>query len=244
MAERHRVLKQIRHPLTGCNNGNIVFGNAKLLLIPLRLLLLKFRLIIPDFLDPLITDHHRGQVWIREITVILGIFLGTHGIGIFFVIIPPSRLLDHFAAVLQNLDLAFPLILNDPGDRLKGIEVFHLRAGPVFTGAHLPDRQVHIRAHGSLIQLAVGSAQILDRGTQLFQIGDDLFGTAHIRLRYDLDQRYSRTVIVYKRTVLPLVMHQFPGVFFHMDLVDADLLSARRRLNLHASVDTDGQIQL
>ena len=189
-------------------------------------------------------DHHRGQIGIWKITVILGVLLGAHGIGIFFVVVPAPRLLDHPAAVLQNLNLALPLILDHPGNGFKRIQVLHLGAGSVFMGSRLPDRQIDIRPHGSLIQLAVRGPQILDRHAELFQIGDHLLRTPHIWFGYNLDQRHTRTVIIHQGSVLPIVVYEFSGILFHMDLMDAHLFPTRSCLNLHAAVDAYGKIEL
>ena len=81
---------------------------------------------------------------------------------------------------------------------------------------------------------------------QLFQVRDYFLRTSHIRLRDDLDQRYAASVIIYQRTILPLIVNELSGILFHMDLVNSDLLFLfiRPGFDLHIAIAADREIQL
>ena len=77
---------------------DIIFRNIVFFLVTLHLLGAEFRLSAADAIQPLIADIDRYQVGIRKITIILCILLGTHGVGIFLIIIPASGLLNDLFA--------------------------------------------------------------------------------------------------------------------------------------------------
>ena len=164
--------------------------------------------------------------------------------GRFLIVVPASGLLNHLFSFLQKFDLAGTLALDGTADSLKGVQVFHFRTGAEFLCSYLPDRQVHVRTHGTLLQLAVGSAQILNDQAELVKIGDDLLGAAHIRLGHNLNQRHAAPVIVHQGAVLPFIVNQLSGVLLHMNLMDADLLAAVLRLDLHIAVPADRRVKL
>ena len=164
--------------------------------------------------------------------------------GRLFVIVPSSCLLDNGSAFFQKLDLTFSLTLDCSRNGLEGVQVLHLCSCSEGLASHLTDRKVDISTHGSLLELAVRNSQILHGAAELFQICDNLLRASHIRLGYDLDQRYSASVIVNKRAVFPLIMDQLTGILLHMHLMDTYGLFACGSLDLNSSVIADRQIQL
>ncbi len=63
-----------------------------------------------DFLHPFPADGHRHQVRIREIPVVVGLFLAAHGVGHTARIVPEPRFLDDLAAALKDILLALDLV--------------------------------------------------------------------------------------------------------------------------------------
>ena len=240
--EQMCIRDRVSHMLGFRQDFCIVFGNVKFLLIPGQLFGAKLRLPGTDFLQPGVADDDGHQIRLREIPVVLGVLLGTHGIGVFLVVVPPSRLLDDRLPLFQKLDLPCPLAVDSVGDGLEGVQVLHLRSRTKLLCAHLPDGQVHVSTHGALLEFAVRSTQILDDEPQFFQISDDLVGRTHIRLGYDLDQRHAGTVEVHQGAVLPLVMDELARILLHMDLMDTNNLLSGCRLDLDTTVSADGQI--
>ena len=195
--------------------------------------------------DPLITDHHRCQVRIREVTVILCIFLGTHSLGTFLVVIPTSCFLNDLLAIFDQLDLASCFPFNGMCNSLKRVDILHLSPGAKFRRSHFTDRYVYVSSHGTFLKLTVRSSQILDDQTKFFQICDYFLCASHIRFRNDLDQRYTASVVIYQGAVFPLVMDQLSCILFHVDLMDTDLfLYAGLCFDLYPAIVTDRQVQL
>ena len=244
MADFHGLLKDVCHLFACREDGNIIIRNIEFFFVSCRFCFLELRLSRFHLLNPLITNDNWCQIRIREITVILGVLLGTHRIGIFLVVIPSSRFLNDFLAILQELNLTGTLSLNGAGDGFKRVQVFHLGTGAKFTGSHLTNRQVHIRTHGALIEFAVRGLQILNGSAEFFQIRNDFIGTSHIRLRDNLNQWHTGTVVIHQGTICPVIMDKLSGILFHMNLMNSNVLFAPRCLNLNAAVYTNGQIQL
>ncbi len=162
----------------------------------------------------------------------------------FLIIIPAAGFLDDRFFGLQKFNLPFPLSFDRPRNGLKGIQVFHLCPGPESIASHFPHGKVHIRAHRTLLQLTVGCPQILDDLAQLFQICNDFLRGTHVRLRYDLHKRHAASVVIYKRSIIPVVMDQFSGILLHVHLMNAHNFLCISRLNFYKSVSCNGKIQL
>ena len=227
-----------------CKNLGIILRKTKLTLITGSLLLPELRQLSSDFCDPLIRNMDRRKIWIREIAVILCILLRTHCMRRLFIVIPSSGLLGNAFTHLQKLDLTLSFALNSMCYGLKRVQVLHLCSGSKCIASCHSHRKVHISTHGALLKLTIGNTQILHGTTKLLQISDNLICTSHIRLRNDLDQRNTASVVIYQRAVLPLIMDQLTCVLLHMHLMDPDFFLTSFCLDLHKSIMADWQIQL
>ena len=174
----------------------------------------------------------------------MGILFGTHRIRIFFIVIPAARLLNHLFSLFQKLDLPCPLTVNGSCNGFKGVEVFHFCTCTELFCTHFPHRKIHVGTHGALLQLTVRCAKILDDQAKLIQIRNDLLRISHIRLRDNLNQRNTASVVVHQGTVFPLVMNQFSCIFLHMDFMDPYHFLPCGSLNLDSPVMANGQVQL
>ena len=63
-------------------------------------------IVAPHALDPVVVDDQRRQVRIREVAVVLRVFLAAHRARLVAVGVVQARLLHDRAAVLDQLDLA------------------------------------------------------------------------------------------------------------------------------------------
>ena len=244
-AQAGGLLKDVRHVLGTGEKPGIILRKPVFLLVPGYFLRAQLRLAGLNPGNPLIAYDHRHQIRIREIPVILGILLGSHGLGALLVVIPAPRLLDYLSAFFQQLNLTPALPLYGSGNGLKGVQVLHLGPGAKLRGPRLSHGQVHVRSHGSLLKLAVRGAQVLDNQPQLLQVGYDFLGAAHIRLRHNLNQRDSAAVVIHQGTVLPLIMNQLARILLHVDFMDSHaFLKAGLRLYVHPAVAADRQVQL
>ena len=161
-----------------------------------------------------------------------------------FVIVPSSCLLYNSSSFFQKLDLTFSLSFDRSRNGLKGVQVLHLCSCSEGLTSHLTDGKVDIGTHGALLELTVRNSKILHGAAELFQICDNLLGASHIRLGYNLDQRYPASVVINQGAVLPLIMDQLTGILLHMHLMDTYGLFACGSLDLNSSVIADRQIQL
>ena len=194
--------------------------------------------------DPCIRNMDRRKIRVREVTVIFGILFGTHGVRRLFVVIPSSCLLDNGSAFFQKLDLTLSLTLDRSCNGFKRVQVLHLGSCSEGLASHLTDRKVDVGTHGTFLKFAVRNSKILHGAAELFQICDNLLGASHIRLGYDLDQRYPASVVVNQGAVFPLIMDQLTGILLHMHLMDTYSLFACGSLDLNSSVIANRQIQL
>ena len=96
---------------------------------------MKFRLIVPDLLQPFVTDNDRYQIRLREITIILCILFGTHRIRISLIIVPAAGLLYNLLPGFNQINLAGCLGFNGMCDCLKRTNIFHLGTGTKLFGA-------------------------------------------------------------------------------------------------------------
>ena len=101
------------------NNLCIVVRNIVFFLISKKLLITKLRLAFLNLGNPLVGDYKRYEIRLREIAVILCIFLGTHCMRRFFVIIPTTGFLHNASSHLKKFDLTLTLAFDGMGDRLK-----------------------------------------------------------------------------------------------------------------------------
>ncbi len=182
------------------------------------------RLCLSQVLHHFIINGDRRNIRFREIAVILCIFFGTHGIGLAAVIVPPSGFLHDGFSEFQCVDL--PLCFKGDGtlDGLKGVDVFHLCTGAKSFRASLSDGKIDVSTHRAFFHLTVGHAQIFESGFQLYQISNDLFTATKIRFRDNFQKRHAATVVVWVGHISERRMHQLACVFFHMDLVNANVL--------------------
>ena len=244
-AQCNRLFKEVcQLPGLG-QQPRIVGGKAKRTDIPGLLRLRHLREACLHFRQIGFAQLHRGDVRLREVAVILGVFLRAHGKTGVLVLIPAAGLLNHPLVVqLDQLLLTAGLVADGPGNGFKGVQVLHLRPGAELTGTLRPDRQVDIAAERALLHLAVRHPQIGQGGAELFQISDDLVRCAEVRLGDDFHQRHAAAVIVRPRLVDPVVVDQLAGVLLHMQLVNADHLLLAAYLDGNLAVPADGEIEL
>ena len=111
-----------------------------------------------DPLDLVLGNHQRQQVGIREIAVVLRVFLGAHGARLVLVGIVQARFLHDLAAVLEDVDLALRLELDGLLHEAERVEVLDLAARAELVVAGLAHRDVGVAAERALLHVAVADA--------------------------------------------------------------------------------------
>lgn len=104
--------------------------------VPRALLLRELRHAAAHLRKEGLVQHHGRQVRLREVAVVLRVFLGAHGEGGALVVVPAAGLLADGAALAQQLDLPLGLGAHGAGHGLDGVEVLHLRAHAERLAAH------------------------------------------------------------------------------------------------------------
>src|SRR5208337_3165294 len=146
--------------------------------------------------------------------------LVAHGAGLAFAGVEQSGLLLDPAAVLQNGYLPARFMLDRLPDEADRIEVLDLASGAEW-GAGLAHGNVHIRAQIAFLHVAITGAKVPHDDAQLGNIGLSVVGGTQIRLRYDLHERYPRTIEVDQGHGGVAIMQQFPRVLLKMKPLDA-----------------------
>ena len=126
----------------------------------------QLRLAGPQRLDVGLAQLQGRKIRLGAVAVVLGVLLGTHGVGLSPGVIPAAGLLHNCLSLLQEIDLPRLLALNGPRDGFEGIQILHFRPCAEGVAAFLPHRKVDVRPHGALLHLAVRNSQIFQNGLQ------------------------------------------------------------------------------
>ncbi len=240
-AQVNHGLKEVGQCFLRGDHLGVVGGQAEAALIPLHSGRSQLWLDVTQTLQIVLRQLHWRQIGVGEVTVVLGVLLGAHGIGGVLVLVPAAGLLNDPLSLLQQLNLPSTLVLDGPCNGFEGVEVLHLGAGAQLRGACGAHRQVYVAAEGALLHFAVGHAQVLEGGAQLLQIGNDLLGGAEVGLGDNLDEGHAAAVVVAAGLVGPGVVDQLARVLLHVQLVDAHRLAAA---DVHPAVPGNGQVEL
>ena len=166
------------------------------------------------------------QVRVREIAVVVGLFLGAHGAGLVLVRVVEPGLLDHLAAALDEVDLALDLEADGLVQKAEGVDVLDLGAGAEFLLALRAHRDVGIHPERALLHVAVADADPAHDLVDLLRVGHGLFRRAHVRLGDDLQQRGAGAVQVDAGQAVEVLVQGLAGVLLQVGAGDADLLTA------------------
>ena len=114
-----------------------------------------------QFGHPLPADVQRGQVWFREVAVIVGVLLAALGDGYLALLHPAAGFLDYLAAVLDDAALAFDLVLQCLKDGVEAVHVLDFGAGAEGVAAHGSDADVGVAAKIAVLHIGCGDSQVL-----------------------------------------------------------------------------------
>ena len=145
------LFEHICHMFGLGQNGGIICRKTVLFFVSGCAFFLKFRLTASDLFHPFRWNLHRLQIRIRKITVVFCIFLRTHRMGGFFVIVPAAGLLNDFFSFFQQFDLTFSLTLDRMGNRFERVQVLHLGTGSHTIASHLSYGEIDVGTHGAFL---------------------------------------------------------------------------------------------
>ncbi len=186
--------------------------------------------------DCRLVQLHGNEVRLREISIVVGVFLGAHGGGFHRFGIPAARFLHNRDGMRHAFALAARLVFKRRVNAAEGVHVldFHLRAE--LLRAARTDGDVHIAAHVAFFEIAVRYSGVDEHLLERGQVGDRFVGAGHIRLGDNFHERRAAAVEVHPgrgRVVVDL-----GRVLLEMDVVDADKLArAIRKSDFHAAAN-------
>ena len=150
-------------------------------------------------LDEVVRRVHGDEVGLREVAVVLRLFLGAHRRRLLVARVEVERLLVDRAAGLVDLDLPRDLALDPLRREVERVHVLQLRARAQLVGAGRADGDVDVEAHRSLVELGVGQLQLDDGLAQQLQEALGRLGVVQVGLGHDLDERCAAAVEVDER---------------------------------------------
>ena len=217
----------------------VVLGDAVLLHHPRAASLRQLGEERAPFLDLGLGELHRHQVRLREIPVVVGVLLRTHGGGLHRLRVPAARLLHDRDGVRHAFALAPRLVLERGVDAGEGVHVLDLDLRPQLLRALGPDGDVDVGAHVALLEVAVAHPRVDQHLAERGEIGDRVVGRLHVRLGDDLHQGSAAAVEVDARGGGVVV--DLRRVLLEVDVVYADqLLGAVGARDLHPAADAEG----
>ena len=153
-------LEVIGHGPRPDENVGVVGRQAVLRNEPLAPRVRQFRDGPPHAVNPLRLDLKRHQVRLREIAVIVCLFLAAHGQGDTAGGVEQPRFLHHAAAAVQHVTLALHLVGDGLLDVAKRIEVLDLGSRAQGVGTHRAQGDVGIAAQAAFFHVAVTHVEI------------------------------------------------------------------------------------
>src|SRR5258707_13088156 len=103
-------------------------------------------------------DVDGQEIGLREIAVVVSLFLGTHGVGAIGSLIPQARFLGDAASGFDDADVALDFVFEGFGEIAKRVEVLHFHLGAEFGGATAADADVSIAAKRTFFHIDVADA--------------------------------------------------------------------------------------
>ncbi len=178
----------------------------------------------------------RQQVRVREIAVIVRVFLRPERAGDALVRIEQPGLLRHRAAALDQLDLPLRLMLDHRHDEAHRIDILGLGPSPELA-AGLAHADVDVGAHRALFHISVARADVAEDRSQLPEVSSCFGGRTHVGPRHDFHQRDAAAVQIDVAHRRVLVVHQLARVLLDVDALDADALGRRLVLLVDENLD-------
>ena len=150
-------------------------------------------------LDQLGGRVHRDEVGLREVAVVLRLFLGAQRRRLLVRRVEMQRLLLDRAALLVDPDLPRDLALDPLRREVERVHVLQLGARPQLGRAGRAHRHVDVEPHRALLELGVRQPELDDGLPQQLQEPLRGLGVVEVGLGDDLDERRAAAVEVDER---------------------------------------------
>ncbi len=136
------------------------------------------------------------KVRLGEIAVVVGFFLGAHGDGVAFGLVPEARFLREAAAGFENADVALDFVIERFLQEAEGVEIFDFDLGTEFFRATRAHADVRVAAERAFLHVAVADAGVQHDLAKGGEVSVGFFGRANVGLGDDFDERGAAPVVV------------------------------------------------
>ena len=225
-------------------NLSICLGQTIVFHVAFHTLIWQFRQHIPNGIQHFICKVDLQNIRFREIPIVMCVFLASHGRSFALVFIKTTGFLHNFFAGIQQSGLPLDLIIDGTGNRFQRVHVFDLCTSTQFPILRTHNRNIDIAAERTFFHFTVTDTSVLQQEHNLFNESLRFFCGRNIRLCNDFYQRDTTTVVVCQRNGVEVIVHQFSGIFFQVDMVDSDILLSVRGVNSNFAFQTKRIIQL
>ncbi len=155
-------------------HAGVVLGEAVIAHEPRRLFVRQLGHRGPHLLDRRFVDHERQQVGVREVAVVVRLFLRAHRARLALVGIVQARFLLDLAAALEQLDLALDFVIDGALDEAERVDVLDLGAGAELGLADRAHGDVRVAAERAFLHVAVADLEVAHQRVDLLQVRDRL----------------------------------------------------------------------
>ncbi len=179
--------------------------------------------------DTLGGENQRRQVGLREVAVVVRLFLAAQGAGGAALGVEAAGVLGDADSALEKLDVARDLVLDGTGHVAEGVEVLDLALGAEACLAAAAHRDVGVAAQAALFHVAVAGFGIEQHLVEGLQVVLGFGGAGHVGLRNDLDQRHAAAVEVHQALARQgltagRLVQELAGVLLEMEPLDPHAL--------------------
>ena len=167
----------------------------------------------------------RREIGFGEVAVVVSLLFAAHGEGAAFGVVPEAGFLDDSAAVFDDTDLAFDLVLEGGADVAEAINVFYFGLGAELFGAFEHDADIGVAAEGAFFHVAVGDAGVEEDFLEAGEVFEGFIRGAEVGFGDDFNERGAAAVEVNVGAgggIGEAVVEALAGVFFEMEAGDAD----------------------
>ena len=256
----NRPFKETAETLIVDQGESILVRQTKIIAVPRSPRDRKFGNRRPNLILPGFVHLHGHQIGLREISVIVGIFLLSLQHGHQTFVIPASRLLHshaHDSARRKKLvELPFGLMANRTIHGSKTVEVLNFdywRSKLPTVGGIDHEVDVGLETHVALLHDPLGHPEKSADGTKFPSEGHHVFGTIEIGFGHDFEQRRTGSVEIHQTSGVSnatgKLVTEFPRVLLKMGSGDSDpayppVGVGTHRRNIDRTVETQREVVL
>ena len=187
---------------------------------------------------------HRQQVWLREVAVVVRQLLAAHGPRLIALGIVEARFAGHLAAPFEDVNVPRDLVPDGAFDEAERVQVLDFGAFAKRLLARSPHGHVGVATHRTLVQVAIGDAQVARQRPQLAKERGGFGGGAQIGFRHHLKERCAGAVEVDARHAGVILMQRLAGILLQVGPRDADAPLAGAGVYRHGATGDHRRLEL